>query len=116
MSICFSPSELTPHSSLPNALPRKRVLQNSMFSPACRDARLVRPRNKLKIRNNLSDARAVRPYNLGFCNTLAPVINPMISSVLRCVHGVRNPKRKGTSERFHLWHTPLTFQLNIKIC
>ena len=33
-------------------------------------AQLVRPRNKLKIRNNLSDARAVRPYNLGFCNTL----------------------------------------------
>lgn len=47
-----------------------RVLQNLMFSPACRDARLVRPRNKLKISHNLSDARAVRPYNSRFCNTL----------------------------------------------
>ena len=32
----------------------------------------------------------------------ASVVNPMISSALRCVHGVRNTKKKGTSERFHL--------------
>ena len=32
----------------------------------------------------------------------ASVVNHMISSVLRCVHGVRNTKKKGTSERFHL--------------